>query len=84
LCFPSHVLSQAKDQNSALKETGQTSSLKKGIDIPVPDKKLDRAGEKIGAGIENFGEKASLHVGEWINAKAFAGITWLKLVVCLF
>jgi MscS family membrane protein len=83
LSFPSHVLSQTKDQNSEPKETEQPSSIK-GIDIPVPGKKLDKAGEKIGTGIEQFGEKASSHIGEWINAKAFAGITWLKLGVCLF
>jgi MscS family membrane protein len=84
LSFPSRVLSQTKDQNSELKETEKTSSLIKGIDTPVPGKKLDAAGEKIGTGIEKFGEKASSHIGEWINTKAFDGITWLKLVVCLF
>ena len=84
LSFPSQVLSQTKEQNSEPKETEQTLSLIKGIDTPVPGKKLDKAGEKIGAGIEKFGEKASSHIGEWINTKAFAGITWLKLVVCLF
>jgi MscS family membrane protein len=84
LSFPSQVLSQTKDQNSEPKETEQTSSLKKGMDTPVAGRKLDKAGEKIGAGIEKFGEKASSHIGEWVNAKAFAGITWLKLGVCLF
>jgi len=84
LSFPSQVLSQTKDQNTAPKETEQTSSLIQSVDTPVPGKKIDKAGEKIGAGIEKFGEKTSSHIGEWINAKAFAGITWLKLVVCLF
>ena len=84
LSFPFQVLSQTKEQNTASQETEQTSSLIKGIDTPVPGRKLDKAGEKIGTGIEKFGETASLHIGEWINAKAFAGITWLKLLVCLF
>lgn len=84
LSFPSQVLSQTKDQNTAPKETEQTSSLIQSIDTPVPEKKIDKAGEKIGAGIEKFREKTSSHIGKWINAKAFAGITWLKLVVCLF
>ncbi len=84
LSFPSQVLSQTKDQNTAPKETEQTSSLIQSVDTPVQGKKIDKAGEKIGAGIEKFGEKTSSHIGEWINAKAFAGITWLKLVVCLF
>ncbi|MBU4100985.1 MAG: mechanosensitive ion channel family protein [Proteobacteria bacterium] len=86
LSFPSQVLSQTKDQNTAPQETEQTSPLVQSIiiDTPVPGKKIDEAGEKIGTGIEKFGENASSHIGEWINAKAFAGITWLKLVVCLF
>lgn len=84
LSFPSQVLSQTKDQNSEPKETEQTSSLIKGIDTPVAGKRIDKAGEKIGAGIEKFGEKASSHIGGWINAKAFAGITWLKLGICFF
>jgi len=84
LCFPSQVLSQTKDQTSEPKKTEQTSSLIKGIDTPVPGEKLDKAGEKIGTGIEKFGKKASSHVGEWINAKTFAGITWLKFGICLF
>lgn len=84
LSFPSQVLSRTKDQNTASKETEQTSPLKQSIDTPVPGKKIDKAGEKIGTGIEKFGEKASSHIGEWINTKAFAGITWLKLGVCLF
>ncbi len=46
-------------------------------------KRIDQAGEKIGKGIERFTEKASSHVGGWINAKVFAGITWLKLIFCL-
>ena len=84
LSFPSQVLSQTKDQNTAPKETEQTSPLIQSIDTPVSGKKIDEAGEKIGTGIEKFGENASSHIGEWINTKAFAGITWLKLVVCLF
>lgn len=84
LSFPSQVLSQTKDQNSEPKETEQTSLLIQSVDTPVLGKKIDKAGEKIGTGIEKFGEKASSHIGGWINAKAFADITWLKLMVCLF
>lgn len=84
LSFPSKVLSQTKDQNTALQETEQTSPLIQSIDTPIPGKKIDKAGEKIETGIEKFGEKASSHIGEWINTKAFADITWLKLGVCLF
>ncbi|MBW2567560.1 MAG: mechanosensitive ion channel family protein [Deltaproteobacteria bacterium] len=46
-------------------------------------KKIDKAGEALGKGIERFSEKASTHVGGWINTEVFAGITWLKLSFCL-
>lgn len=45
--------------------------------------KVDEAGEKIGKGIDRFSESASRRIGGWINAPVFAGITWLKLLVCL-
>jgi len=47
-------------------------------------KELDKAGETLGKDIERFSERASSHVGSWINAKVFAGISWLKLGFCLF
>ena len=45
--------------------------------------KLDLAGEKIGDGIDRFGQKAASQFGGWINAEVLAGITWIKLLFCL-
>ena len=45
---------------------------------------LDRAGEKVGVGIDFLSEKIAVFLGDWINIKVFAGITWIKLLFCLF
>jgi MscS family membrane protein len=47
-------------------------------------RKIDKVGETVGQGIERLSERASSHVGSWINAEVFAGISWLKLGFCMF
>ncbi|MGD9334532.1 MAG: mechanosensitive ion channel family protein [Desulfobacterales bacterium] len=52
---------------------------------PAPKiKAMDKAGENIGKGIDKFSRSASLKIGKWIEVDIFAGITWLKLLFCLF
>jgi len=56
-------------------------------DTQAPVKKIkavDKAGESIGKGIDKFSRSASLKIGKWIEVDIFAGITWLKLLFCLF
>ena len=53
-------------------------------EIPKQPTKVDLAGEKVGQQIDNFAQQASSRIGSWINAKVFAGITWLKLILSLF
>jgi len=53
----------------------------------VPAKKtkaVDKAGESIGKGIDKLSRSASLKIGKWIDVEVFSGITWLKLLFCLF
>ena len=45
--------------------------------------KVDIAGEKVGRQVDDFTQQASSRFGGWINAKVFAGITWLKLILSL-
>ncbi len=52
-------------------------------EIPEEPTKVDVAGEKVGQQIDNFTQQASSRIGGWIDAKAFAGITWLKLILSL-
>jgi len=44
---------------------------------------VEKAGENIGFQIDRFTQKAESHLGGWVNRKVIAGITWLKLIVCL-
>ena len=52
------------------------------VAVPIQTEKLDQAGEKLGNTIDAVGKDASLKVGGWIEAKAFGGVTWLRLIVC--
>jgi len=47
-------------------------------------KAIDKAGESIGKGIDKLSHSASSKFGKWIEVEIFAGITWLKLLFCLF
>ena len=47
-------------------------------------KKVDRVGKKVGQQIDDLTRQATSRIGTWINAKVFAGITWFKLILCLF
>ncbi len=50
-------------------------------EIPEQPTTVDLAGEKVGQQIDNFTQQASTRLGGWINAKVFAGITWIKLIL---
>jgi MscS family membrane protein len=53
-------------------------------EIPEQPTKFDLAGEKVGQQLDYFTSRASSRIGGWINAKVFAGISWLKLILSLF
>jgi MscS family membrane protein len=63
----------------------QASRILQGEDVPVPinAEKLDEAGQKLGKKIDAVTAGASARMGGWINARAFGGITWLKLFICV-
>jgi len=48
-----------------------------------PDK-IDQVGEKVGQQIDDITQRASSRIGPWINSEVFSGITWFKLILCLF
>lgn len=74
------------DGLSQVKENAGVSEV---VSEPVPGPVRDttsvigEAGEKMGKGIDRLSQKASARVGSWIDAKIFAGISWLKLIICL-
>lgn len=48
---------------------------------PVDTEKIDQAGKKLSEKIDEVVEKTSHVFGNWVRAKAFNGITWLKLLL---
>lgn len=47
-------------------------------------KHLVEAGEKLADNIDTFEKEISRMFGKWIDAEAFFGITYLKILVCFF
>ncbi len=52
--------------------------------LPIDTEKIDKVGSKIGNGIDHMSKKAGTRFGDWVNSKAFFGITWVKLLFCIF
>lgn len=68
---------QSQETPAATQDRNQEHDLK-------PDMgKIDMAGKQVGEKIEEYGGKATGFFGSWINSKLYAGISWLKLLVCL-
>jgi MscS family membrane protein len=49
----------------------------------VQTEKIDAAGERLGAGIEQLESLAARRLGKWVNARIIFDISWLKLLTCL-
>jgi MscS family membrane protein len=49
----------------------------------VQTEKIDAAGERLGAGIEQLESLAARRLGKWVNARVIFDISWLKLLTCL-
>jgi len=80
---PGHALAQTASngevpQKTINNPTNNTQS------PAAKSKAVDKAGESIGRSIDKFSQSASLKIGNWIEVEIFAGITWLKLLFCLF
>ncbi len=65
-----------KDSPQVHADKNQTPTLK--------EMAVDKAGQRIGKQIDKFSDAASLKLGKWIDTDIFSGITWLKLLFCLF
>jgi MscS family membrane protein len=80
LATPSGVMGQEKESAAVSTAVDKTS--------PGPERDttsvIGEAGEKMGKGIDRLSQKASVRMGSWIDAKVFAGISWLKTIICLF
>ncbi|MDQ7785206.1 MAG: mechanosensitive ion channel family protein [Desulfomonilaceae bacterium] len=47
---------------------------------PVDTEKIEEAGKRVGEKLDQVVEKSSHVLGDWVTAKAFSGVSWLKLV----
>ena len=50
---------------------------------PIETSGIDQAGEKVGRSLDKVGDVAASYLGDWINKKTLADISWLKLLFCL-
>ena len=75
---PCHVPAQTAQKSEVPKETIDTQA------PVIKVKAMDKAGESVGKGIDKLSHSASSKLGKWIEVEIFAGITWLKLLFCLF
>jgi len=72
------------EKNAEMTEAVAESAPKPENEISViKTTKIGEAGKKMSRSIDELGQKASAHIGSWIDIKVFADITWLKLIVCL-
>jgi MscS family membrane protein len=80
---PGHAPAQTASKGEAPQKTIEYQT--NNPQVPATKiKAVDKAGESIGKGIDKFSRSASLKIGKWIEVEVFAGITWLKLLFCLF
>lgn len=76
---PCYVLAQTAPK-------GEVPQKPLNLNAQVPSieaKTVDKAGERIGKGIDKLSHSASSKIGKWVEIEVFSGITWLKLLICL-
>jgi MscS family membrane protein len=79
------ALNSQKDKTATAAENKtEASSDLAAKETPKDPKKVDLVGKKVGQQIDDITQQATSRIGPWINAKLFAGITWFKLILCLF
>lgn len=51
--------------------------------LQIHTEKIDTVGDNLSDKIDKASDRASLQFGTWVSKEAFAGITWLKLSICV-
>jgi len=82
LCGPHEVSSQTHKKPEPTSKDGHTSPQAEGEEAPVGKDMIGDAGEKMSKSIDALSQKAASRLGSWVDAKVFAGISWLKLSLC--
>ena len=79
-----NAFAQSSVSNTSKQEVKETIPKTDKEIAPVKTEKIDEVGEKVGDKVDRIGETASSYFGQWIDSQVFAGISWLKLLFCLF
>lgn len=81
--FPA-LSAPSKDQTTKADAQETPPSEQEVKPVPIETERIDKVGKKIGTEIDHMSKNATRQFGGWINAKAFLGITWIKLMICVF
>ena len=78
LCIAQQEKASSESPPTASTNTQEVEQVPK---VSSQTQKVDAAGQQLGKKIDRLGDAAASRLGNWVNAKVFAGITWLKLIV---
>ena len=79
-----NAFTQSSVPNKSKQEISETTPKADQEIAPIKTEKIDEVGGKVGDKVDRIGESASSYFGKWISDSVFAGISWLKLLFCLF
>lgn len=83
VCYGSPAMGQVQKPAPATPPATEQADPPEQDQGPRKTDKIDQTGEKVSKGLDAIGKKASRRVGGWINIKVFAGISLLKLILCM-
>lgn len=85
ICFAAPLFCPAQVGNASSETappaSGNPTEEKQLPKVSSQIQKVDAAGQQLGKKIDRLGDAAAGRLGGWVNVKAFAGISWLKLIV---
>ena len=79
-----NAFTQSSVPNTSKQEVKETIPRTDQEIAPIKTEKIDEVGGKVGDKVDRIGETASSYFGQWIDSQVFAGISWHKLLFCLF
>ena len=77
------VLAAEAEGAKAATDAAEPAPAAKELPYDIDEKRLDRAGESIGKGIEKIGDSAATKLGRWVTTEVLYGIRWFKLLFCM-
>jgi len=84
LIAPCNILAQTAPKSEVPEKTFNAQTKGKTQTPNMDVETVDKAGEMIGKDIDKLSHYASSKIGKWVEVEVFSGITWLKLLFCIF